>query len=188
MGFWDKKKGETIDNIEENREIEQPKGVVNKPLNINFKKLREGMKLPKKAHNDDACFDVEVCKIEELEGGNLVVCYLGFSTEIAEGYKGVIVPRSSITKFGWVMQNSPAQIDAGYRGEWIVKFRPLPMQSVVDGHKVTNHVYSHKFPYDLGDRVAQIYFEKVLDVKINLVDEITDSERGKGGFGSTNKN
>lgn len=143
-------------------------------MTIKFKKLHELFELPNKAFESDACFDVKATRIEYKSDG-LVICYLGFSTEIPIGYKGVIVPRSSITNTSWVMQNSPGQVDCSYRGEWQVRFRS------------TNNIISSVFPFTLGDKVAQIYFEPVLCVNLALVEELVDTQRGSGGFGSTGK-
>lgn len=143
-------------------------------MTIKFKKLHELFELPNKAVESDACFDVKATRIEYKSDG-LVICYLGFSTEIPTGYKGVIVPRSSLTNTIWVMQNSPGQVDSGYRGEWQVRFRCID--------KSGNPV----FPFTIGDRVAQIYFEPVLCVNLALVEELVDTQRGSGGFGSTGK-
>ncbi len=99
---------------------------------------------------------------------------LGFKTEIPKGYKGIIVPRSNLTKFSWVLNNSFGVIDADYRGEWMAIFTPI-----INGGPIP------EFPYSVGDRVAQIYFEEVLPISFDVVSELEKSERGEGGFGST---
>lgn len=140
-------------------------------LKVKFKKLYADTKLPIKGSDGAACYDVYANNVESEYGG--VVTYgLGFATEIPKGWKAIIVPRSNLTKKKWVMLNSPAQIDCDYRGEWMVKmnciagsFQPLP--------------------YIQGDRIAQIYFERVNDVEFEEVDNLSDTERGEGGFGST---
>lgn len=129
--------------------------------------------IPYKGSEGAACFDVKAVSVN-MEN-ELFEVGLGFCTEIPLGYKGVIVPRSSFTKTEWVMQNSPAQIDADYRGEWIIKFRYV-------GNKT-----SPIFPILKGERVAQIYFEKVEPVNFTIVDELTNTKRNDGGFGSTGK-
>jgi len=138
---------------------------------IKFKQLRDNFKLPEKSFSTDACFDVVVHHIEKL--GHKCICYLGFSTEIPIGWKGVIVPRSSITKTNWTMLNSPGQVDSSYRGEWQVRFTHIDTGE------------EPEFPYKIGDRIAQIYFEKVNEVSLELVNEVSDTDRGTGGFGHT---
>jgi len=142
-------------------------------ITVKFKKLREGFELPKKSFDTDACFDVKILDLEINMLGDKCTCYLGFSTEIPEGWKGVIVPRSSLTKEYWAMLNSPGQIDSSYRGEWQMRL------TYVGDSKFLN------FPFKIGDRIAQIYFEKVNEIHLILVDKLSDSERSNGGFGHT---
>jgi dUTP pyrophosphatase len=99
---------------------------------------------------------------------------LGFATEIPIGWKGSIVPRSNLTKHNWVLNNSIGVIDSDYRGEWMAIFTPIQIGSIVPD-----------FPYEIGERVAQIFFDKVEEVELLQVDSLEDSNRGTGGFGST---
>jgi dUTP pyrophosphatase len=99
---------------------------------------------------------------------------LGFKTEIPVGYKGIIVPRSNLTKYDWVLNNSFGIIDADYRGEWKAVFTSLK-----------GTITENQFPYGVGERVAQIYFEPVMIADLTQVHELEESERGEGGFGST---
>ena len=139
-------------------------------LQVKFKKLYADAKLPVKGSLDAACFDVYATSIEKAGPGKTAVG-LGFATEIPQGWKGVIVPRSNITKFHWTMTNAPGQIDSDYRGEWKVVF--------------TSTRENFVFPYNIGDRIAQIYFDKVNDVEFIEVENLDSSERSEGGFGST---
>jgi dUTP pyrophosphatase len=77
-----------------------------------------------------------------------------------------------------MLNNSMGIIDSDYRGEWKVVFTQIPIP--IDGHMGTTG-----FPYQVGDRVAQIYFDKVENVKFVESEELNDSSRGEGGFGST---
>jgi dUTP pyrophosphatase len=140
-------------------------------LKVKFKKLNADTKLPVKGSLDAACYDVYATSVKSEYGGK-VTYGLGFATEIPYGWRGVIVPRSNLTKHKWVMLNSPAQIDSDYRGEWMIK-----MSSIASSFEPS--------PYSVGDRVAQIYFERVNDVEFEEVEELESSERGSGGFGST---
>ena len=106
-----------------------------------------------------------------------MVIGLGFKTEIPRGYRGVLIPRSNLTKHPWMMNNSMGIIDADYRGEWKMILTPL------NGDLITNAL-----PYGTGDRVGQIYFEAVTPVEFIEVDELSETERGTGGFGSTGLN
>jgi len=143
-----------------------------KKLKIKYKKLNGHAKLPTKGSLDAACFDVYAASIE-VERPNKMTVGLGFATEIPRGYRGVVVPRSGISKTNWVLANSIGIIDADYRGEWKAVFRCLG--EMTDG----------PFPFGIGDRCAQIYFEEVQDAEFIETDELSDTTRGTGGFGST---
>lgn len=145
-------------------------------LTVKFKKLNPDVKLPVKGSSHAACYDVYADSI--MISSNRVIVGLGFATEFAAGWKGVIVPRSNLTKHSWVLNNSMGIIDADYRGEWKIIFTQVPV--VMDGHVGTT-----SFPYKVGDRVAQIYFDKVEDVVFMEYDELNGTSRGEGGFGST---
>lgn len=144
-------------------------------MEVSYKKLNENFVLPFKGSEDAACFDCVATSVENMGNGQFKYG-LGFATEFSEpGWKGVIVPRSSLSKTVYVMQNSPGQVDSDYRGEWIVKF-----QSVKEGG-------THYPPFEVGDRICQIYFEKVNKVTQKVVNGLSETVRGAGGFGSTGK-
>lgn len=139
-------------------------------LTVKFKELYADVKPPIKGSAHAACYDVYAHSITNINDGKVKIG-LGFATEIPVGWKGIIVPRSNLTKYTWVMNNSFGVIDSDYRGEWMVIFTPI-------GN-------NFGFPYQVGERVAQIYFEKVEEVELSKVAEIASSDRGAGGFGST---
>lgn len=140
-------------------------------LVVNFKKLTADAQLPVKGSEHAACYDVYATSIT-ANGDGIATYGLGFATEIPYGWRGVIVPRSNISKHPWVLANSVGIVDSDYRGEWMVKFK-----CVSDEVKA--------LPYAVGDRVAQIYFEKNVDVAFAEVEELDQTVRGEGGFGST---
>lgn len=145
--------------------------------NVRFHKGTEGA----------ACYDVYASHIIANDEGSKAEVKLGFATAIPKGYKAVVVPRSSFTNKGWVMANSPAQIDSDYRGEWMLRFQAIP-SGVFELHAYdTPKLQYPEFPFNIGDRVAQVYFEKVQPVEIYEVEELDETERGTGGFGSTGK-
>jgi len=145
-----------------------------KPLKIKFKKIDARSKLPVKGSLHAACFDVYAHSIK-VERPNKMIVGLGFSTEIPAGYKGIVIPRSSISKTNWVLANSMGVIDADYRGEWMMVFRCL------------GDMIYQPLPFGLDERCGQLYFEKIQDFEIEETDELSDTERGEGGFGSTGK-
>jgi deoxyuridine 5'-triphosphate nucleotidohydrolase len=149
---------------------------MNQPLKIKLQKVTEDARMPIKGSEHAAAYDVYAHSITD-ENGKVKVG-LGFKTEIPKGYKGIIVPRSNLTKFHWVLNNSYGVIDSDYRGEWMAIFTSIPV--LFSGNFGTTN-----FPYGVGDRVAQIYFEEVLPISFDVVPELEVSERGEGGFGST---
>jgi dUTP pyrophosphatase len=144
-------------------------------LKVKFKKLNADAKLPVKGSLEAACYDVYAHSITETNGK--VKVGLGFKTEIPKGYKGIIVPRSNLTKHYWVLNHSFGVVDSDYRGEWMAIFTSIYGAPFLNEYQ--------PFPYKIGERVAQIYFEKVVDVEFEEVEDLISSERGEGGFGST---
>jgi dUTP pyrophosphatase len=138
-------------------------------LVVNFKKLHADAKLPVKGSVGAACHDVYATSMEHKDGK--CIYKLGFATQIPEGWRGVIVPRSNLSKHRWVMGNHIGIIDSDYRGEWMVVLNALEYHLIP--------------PYQVGDRVAQIYFERVSEVAFAEVDDLDQTVRGEGGFGST---
>lgn len=137
---------------------------------VKFKKIHDNARLPIKGTEHAACYDVYADSIKNVSNSKVSVG-LGFMTEIPVGYRGIVVPRSNLVNFNWVMNNSFGVIDSDFRGEW------RAILTRIDNYS--------EFPYHVGDRIAQIYFEKIEDWTIEVVDELAPSNRGTGGFGST---
>ena len=159
-------------------------------MEIQILKIHKDTVIPQLATSGAACVDVVATEITYVPGGNEALVQLGFALAIPEGYKACLSPRSSFTKTMWVMQNSPAQIDSDYRGEVMLKFRAIPSKVItqsgygVQEKKQPKTLYT-AFPYKVGDRVAQMWFEKVVDFSFTEVTELNETQRGEGGFGST---
>jgi dUTP pyrophosphatase len=163
-------------------------------MQVKFKRLHEDAVLPMRATELSAGFDVTVVKIEHL-GDNKVYCKLGFAAQPPIGYKLEISPRSSFTKYNWVMNNSPGQGDADYPGEYEVRFTAIPVNFMTRSYKDaqgidrTKQILTYEeFPYKVGDRIAQMCLSKVEETEWIEVDEFDDYQSGRdGGFGSTGK-
>jgi len=137
-----------------------------------IKLLSENARVPQKAHETDGAYDVYADSIHYEDTGKVVV-RLGFALEIPTGYRVRIVPRSSLTTTWWVLQNSPAIVDAGYRGEYMLRFAPLLEPN------------TEEFPFKTGERCAQLYLEEEIPIEFVVAEELNSSPRGIGGFGST---
>lgn len=135
------------------------------------------VKLPTYSKEGDACMDVYVHRIETKPDGR-VVYHTGLHFALPEDYEMKIRPRSSMTKTLALMQNAPGTLDEGYRGELMIVHRQIndPTNSCAE--------------YSVGDRVAQILVsrrERIIWDEVKTKEELGITERGDGGFGSTNK-
>ena len=148
-------------------------------LEVKIKKLHKDAVIPKYETVGSVGMDLTAVSKEYDEHGN-VVFGTGLAIQIPTGYYADLRPRSSISKYDLVLANSVGTIDADYRGELILKFKP----SVYFG---VNRGDDDGVMYDVGDRIAQLVILPYPKVSFVEVDELSDTERGTGGFGSTNK-
>lgn len=135
------------------------------------------VKLPTYAHDDDACMDVYVHKIEYKEDGR-VIYHTGLHFNLPKDYEMEIRPRSSITKTLAIMQNTPGCLDEGYRGELLIVHRNLEMPDTSISI------------YGIGDRIAQIVIrrrERIIWNEVKTLEDLGETSRGNGGYGSTGK-
>ena len=163
-------------------------------MDINIKRLTDTATIPTKAHDSDACFDIyadcpdSICgdfvtddelnlryifglKGIKIEPGESVTINTGISTEIPEGYFAAVFCRSGMgIKRHLRLSNSVGIIDSHYRGEWVVCLHNDGRDSQIIHH---------------GDRIAQFAILPVLDFNLNEVDELSNTDRSTGGFGST---
>ena len=131
--------------------------------------------LPRYANEGDACVDLVGQKRWEDKWGNK--CFdTGLAVEIPTGFVGLIFPRSSISKTDMMLRNCVGVIDSGYRGPLIVKFK---------AHDKTKTGTARNYHYMEGDRIAQLMIIPCPQIEFVEVDELSDSDRGSGGFGST---
>jgi dUTP pyrophosphatase len=106
-----------------------------------------------------------------LEPGERATVPTGIALAIPPGHAGLVAPRSGLAaKHGISVVNGPGLIDAGYRGE--IKVVLVNLSAV-------------RFSIERGDRIAQLVVIPVVDQEYHIVDELPDSGRGSGGFGST---
>jgi dUTP pyrophosphatase len=137
---------------------------------LKVKKLSKNAKIPTYGHEGDACFDLYALENYTVRPGEVLLIRTGLAMAISEGYEMQVRPRSGLSLKGLIIPNSPCTIDAGYRGE--IK---TPMANVSD--KATT--------IRAGDRYAQATIKPIWRVIFQEVDDLPDSERGEGGFGST---
>lgn len=158
-------------------------------MKVKIKKLSENAVVPKYAHDTDAGLDL-VATSKKVEDG-CIVYGTGLAFEIPEGFVGLIFPRSSLAKKHLTLTNSVGVIDSGYRGEVTFKFRPSMDIRDYDGEKVTWNtsmgVINTFTDYNVGDRIGQLIILPYPKIEFEEADELSKSERGEGGYGSTGK-
>jgi len=147
----------------------------NLDLTVKFRKLVPEAVTPEYAQNGDAGMDLTATSLRVTN--TFMEFGTGIAVQIPENHVGLLFPRSSITKAaaGVSLKNSVGVIDSNYRGEILVRFE-LPYAGAVGG----------TIPV-VGDRVAQLVIIPYPRVKFVEVEKISDTNRGQGGFGSTDK-
>jgi dUTP pyrophosphatase len=141
-------------------------------MQVRIKKLNESAVIPSYAKDGDAGMDLIATSIIGEEPFQITYG-LGVALEIPKGFVGLVFPRSSIRKTDLSLTNCVGVIDSGYRGELQATFR--------------KHKGVASKTYEVGDRVAQIMIIPHPPIEFHVVDELSDTERGEGGFGSTGK-
>ena len=161
-----------------------------KTIKIPFKKKREETLIPKISKSGDAGADVRIMgfkeiintkekrELREVDSDTYILkplerigCPLGFATAIPKGYYFKVVPRSGLALWNGIsIVNTPGTIDSGYRNEWMA---------------IVVNLSNRDVELKKGDRICQIILTKLNEYEFVEVDELPDSERGLGGFGST---
>lgn len=139
-------------------------------------KILDGQaEIPKYAKPGDAAMDLVATSVKDVYGDCGTLKYAQYGTglaiEIPPGHVGLVFPRSSISDSAHSLSNSVGVIDSGYRGEWMVKMR---------------YAFAGKH-YKVGERIAQFMVIPVPEMQVELSSELSKSDRGSGGFGSTGK-
>lgn len=145
-------------------------------LAVKIKKLDDKAVIPKYAKLGDAGLDITAVSKTFDNKGN--VCYgSGLAFEIPQGYVGLLFPRSSNAKTDLMLTNHVGVIDSGYRGEVSFKYARVG--------KNGEH-WNPDQEYEIGDRVGQLIIMPYPQVIFSVVKELSETERGEGGYGSTN--
>jgi len=166
-------------------------------MKVLFKKLHPEAQQPKFGKPGDAGADLVATSIDTHRNGQIVYG-TGLAVEIPEGMVGLVFPRSSVRNYDLVMSNSVGVIDSGYRGEIMVTFnlnvQNITYQSIhslIDSQELENeYQWSRLFEqdintYQVGDRIAQLIIMPVPLVEYTETQELSETNRGTGGHGST---
>lgn len=146
---------------------------MDKPImtTIRFKKLNPDAAVPRQAHPGDAGMDLVSIEALVLEPGKRALVRTGLAVEIPVGFEGQVRPRSGLAlKNGITVLNAPGTIDAGYRGEIGV---------------VLINLGDSPFAVEPGMRIAQLVIAAVAEVTVAVADDLSATERGTGGYGSS---
>lgn len=144
-------------------------------MNMRIKKLRENACVPTYGSPDSAGADLYACleAAVTIDPGKTVFIPTGLAMEVPKGYAGLIYARSSMgTKRGLAPANKVGVVDSDYRGEVMVALH--------------NHGTAAQ-TVESGERIAQLLVTPVLAPAFTVCDDLTDTLRGQGGFGSTGK-
>jgi len=144
-------------------------------MKVKIKKLSENAVIPTYAKEGDAGMDVVATRIinETLDS---ITYGTDIALEIPEGFVGLVFPRSSIRKTHLHLSNSVGVIDSGYRGEIQATFKKI--------QGISNNALDN---YKVGDRIFQLMVIPHPTIQFIEVNELSNTERGEGGFGSTGK-
>ena len=139
-------------------------------MNINIKKLHPEAKLPQYAHPGDVGMDMYTLEEKTLQPGELYVFECGFAMEFPIGYAAIVKDKGSVSKMG--LHTFGGVYDAGYRGQY--------------NAGIINHS-GKEITVEKGQKIAQIVIFPVEIPTLKEVDELAESERGEGRYGSTGK-
>lgn len=145
-------------------------------ITIKTKLIHPNAKLPTRAHNTDAGFDLYCAESKWDAKYKQHVCNSGIAVEIPEGFVGLLFPRSSIYRTHLHLSNAVGVIDSGYRGEVTARFRVHPFEDESVAY------------YEEGERFAQLIILPIPAVEFIEVSELNDNtDRGANGYGSSGK-
>ena len=172
-------------------------------MKVKIKRLSENAVIPKYSLEGDAAQDLTAVSKKYDEFGN-VHYGTGLAFAIPDGYLGLLFPRSSNAKKDLILSNSVGVLDSNYRGEVSFKFKPsvvlydnmgiAPQGKLgIDGSPFTDIVVPTVKngldfqEYEIGDRIGQIIILPYPKIEFIEVDELGETNRGDGGYGSTGK-
>jgi dUTP pyrophosphatase len=143
-------------------------------MKVRIKKLNQNAVIPSYAKSGDAGMDLVATSVIS-ENDTQITYGIGLALEIPNGFVGLIFPRSSVRKTRLILSNCVGVVDSGYRGELQATFNKINQNSIAEND------------YKVGDRIAQIMIIPHPPIEFKEVNDLSETERGEGGFGSTGK-
>ncbi len=167
-------------------------------MKVKIKLLSADAVIPSRAHDTDSGYDITMTDIEKIEG-DVMFFKTGIKLEIPEGYYFEVFPRSSISGLPVSLANSVGVIDQSYRGELKI---PLRLHHTSMGQDISKDHYPSGLVRIFNSKppsivevaklilknkpvIAQLILKKRIDCEFEEVDQLGESERGEGGFGSS---
>jgi dUTP pyrophosphatase len=143
-------------------------------VTLAFKRLSDAARTPTRAHEGDAGLDLYAAEAATLQPGQRASVGTGIAVAIPHGHAGLVLPRSGLAaRHGISVVNAPGLIDAGYRGE----VRVLLLNTDSDA----------AFDVEVGDRIAQLLITPFAAPDLAEVEDLDQTTRGEGGFGSSGR-
>ncbi|ABO49037.1 deoxyuridine 5'-triphosphate nucleotidohydrolase [Desulforamulus reducens MI-1] len=138
---------------------------------VKIKKIHENAEIPKKATSESAGFDLHTIESFTIYPGEHKSVRTGLVFELPPSYAMLVYPRSgNAKKHGITLSNAVGVVDSDYRGEVMV---------------LLYNTGDHEVSFQVGDRIAQAIIHALPDIELIECEELSDTKRGKGGFGST---
>lgn len=138
-------------------------------MKVKIKKLHENAVIPKYAKDGDAGLDLTITSKKQIDSEHIKYGF-GLAFEIPKGYVGLLFPRSSCYKQRQLLSNAVGVVDSGYRGE---------VSAIMIG--------ASEYSYNIGERAVQLIIMPYPQIELEEVSQLSDSERGSGGYGSSGK-
>ena len=169
---------DSMDHVQNSQQGTNVSDTTNTPyeytIGCKFKKLHKDAVTPTYSKKGDGCVDLHCVSYVLNEQTNQVTYSTGISLEIPSGYVGLVFPRSSIRRTVLELSNSVGVIDSGYRGEIMATFN-------------INTGTNQSTIYENGERICQLMILPYPKIKFTEVTNLSETDRGDGGFGSTGK-
>ena len=140
-------------------------------MEVKVKKIHENAKIPAYAHEGDSGMDLYSVEETVLQPSETKLVKTGLQIAVPKGFEAQVRPKSGLAaKFGITVLNTPGTVDSGYRGEVMVI--------------LVNHG-KEEYKVEKGKKIAQMVIAKVEEAKIEVVEDLDNTTRKDGGFGST---
>jgi dUTP pyrophosphatase len=143
---------------------------------VKFKKLSPNAVTPSYAKTGDAGMDITAIAHKINTSDNYIEYYSGLAVEIPAGYVGLLFPRSSVSKTDLNLANCVGVVDSGYRGELTFRYK-----------FAKDAFFASLKRYQDGDRVGQLVIMPYPQIELLEVEDLSESDRGDGSYGSTGK-